>query len=91
MDIKLRKKWIYFQKGPEVNWSNIHIDNVKPFCSIDISKDDGMQEACNWKITQHPLTTKNLQPGKKCNLLDYQLQFIKSYQFAEVNEEERKI
>ena len=70
-----------------MNWSNIEIDHVKPICMFDVTKDIELREAFNWKNTQ-PLLKKDHQlKGTKFNFLDYQLQFIKAYQFIKLNEE----
>ena len=87
MDIDLYRKWIEFQMTPEMNWSNIEIDQVKAICLFDLSKDEELKEAFNWKNTQ-PLIKKDHElKGTKFNFLDYQLQFIKAYQFIKLNEE----
>ena len=49
IDIELYKKWLEFQFTPEVNWSHIEIDHVKPICMFDISKDEELKEAFSWK------------------------------------------
>ena len=52
IDIDTYEKWLEFQFTPEMNWSNIQIDLVKPICSFDVSKDEQLGEAFNWKNTQ---------------------------------------
>ena len=64
-----------------MNWSKIEIDHVKPICTFDLSKDEELGEAFNWKNTQPLLKEVHQQKGIKFNFLDYQLQFIKVYQF----------
>ena len=87
MNIDLYRKWIEFQMTSEMNWSNTEIDHVKAICLFDLSKDEELKEAFNWKNTQ-PLLKKDHQlKGIKFNFLDYQLQFIKAYQFIKLNEE----
>ena len=87
MNIDLYRKWIEFQMTSEMNWSNIEIDHVKAICLFDLSKDEDLKEAFNWKNTQ-PLLKKDHQlKGIKFNFLDYQLKFIKAYQFIKLNEE----
>ena len=86
-DIDLYRKWLEFQFTPEMNWGNIEIDHVKPICLFDVSDDEQLKEAFSWKNTQ-PLLKKDHQlKGIKFNFLDYQLQFIKAYQFIKLNEE----
>ena len=85
-DVDLYKKWIEFQMTPEMNWSNIEIDHVKAICLFDVSKDEELREAFNWKNTQPLLKQDHQQKGIKFNFLDYQLQFIKAYQFIKLNE-----
>ena len=38
--------------SPEMNWSKIEIDHLKPICLFDVSKDEELREAFNWKNTQ---------------------------------------
>ena len=87
IDIDTYRKWIKYQFTPEMNWSNIEIDHVKPICMFDISKDEKLKEAFSWKNTKPLLKQDHQQKGTKYNFLDYQLQFIKEYQFLEFNEE----
>ena len=87
MDINLYKKWIEFQMTPEMNWENTEIDHVKPIFMFDVTKDEELKEAFNWRNTQPLLKQNHLQKGIKFNFFDYQLQFIKAYQFIKLNEE----
>ena len=89
IDVNLYKKWMEFQFTPDMNWENIEIDHVKPICMFDVTKDIELREAFNWKNTQPLLKHNHRQKGIKFNFLDYQLQFIKVYQFLKINEEER--
>ena len=70
-----------------MNWTNIEIDHVKPNCIFDVSDDKQMKEAFNWRNTQPLLKKDHEQKGTKYNLPDYQLQFIKAYQYLKLNEE----
>ena len=87
IDIDLYRKWLEFQFTPERNWENIEIDHVKPICMFDVTKDEELKEAFNWRNTQPLLKQDHVQKGIKFNFLDYQLQFIKAYQFIKLNEE----
>ena len=87
IDFDSYKKWIEFQFTPEMNWENIEIDHVKPICKFDVTKDDELGEAFNWKNVQPLLKADHKQKGTKFNFLDHQLQFIKAYQFIKLNEE----
>ena len=87
IDIDLYRKWLEFQFIPEMNWSNIEVDHIKPICMFDVSDDEQLKEAFHWKNTQPLLKQDNQQKGIKFNFLDYQLQFIKAYQFIKLNEE----
>ena len=49
--------------------------------------DEELKEAFSWKNTQPFLKEIHKQKGNKFNFLDYQLQFIKAYQFLKLNEE----
>ena len=87
IDIETYKKWIEWQFTPEMNWNKIEIDHVKPICMFDVTKDEELKEAFNWKNTQPLLKQDHLQKSIKFNFLVYQLQFIKAYQFIKLNEE----
>ena len=45
-------EWIEWQFTPEMNWTNIEIDHVKPICMFDVSDDEQLKEAFSWKNTQ---------------------------------------
>ena len=87
IDIETYKKWIEFQFTPEMNWSNIEIDHVKPICLFDVSDDEQLKEAFSWKNTQPLLKHDNRQKGTKFHFLDYQSQFMKACRFIKLNEE----
>ena len=87
IDANLYKNWLEFQFTPEMKWSNIEIDHVKPICLFDVSKDEKLREAFNRKNTQPLLKNDHQQKGIKFIFLDYQLQFIRAYQFIKLNEE----
>ena len=55
---------------------------------FDLSKDEELKEAFNWKGTQPLLKEVHSRKGIKYNFLDYQLQFIKAYHFIKLNGEE---
>ena len=65
IDIETYKKWIKFQMTPEMNWDNIEIDHVKPICMFDISKEDELKEAFNWRNTQPLLEQDGQKKGTK--------------------------
>ena len=88
IDLDTYKKWLEFQFKPEMTWGNTEIDHVKPICMFDVSKDEKLKDAFSWKNTQPLLKQNRLQKGSKYNFLDYQLQFIKAYQFLTLNEGE---
>ena len=81
------RKWIEYQFTPEMNWNNIEIDHVKSICMFNVSDDEELKLAFNWKNTQPPLKEVHSTKGIKFNLLDFQLQFIKAYQFLKLNEQ----
>ena len=87
IDIDLYRKRIEYQMTPEMIWNSIEIDHVKPICLFDVSKDGELKEAFSWKNTQTLLKQDHQQKCAKFNFLDYQLQFIKAYQFLKLNEE----
>ena len=87
MDIDLYRKWIEFQMNPDMKWSNTELDHVKSIYMFDVSDDEQLKKAFSWKNTQPLLKHDHHQKGTKFNFLDYQLQFIKVYQFIKLNEE----
>ena len=87
IDIDTYRKWIEFQITLDMTWDNIEIDHVKVFFMFDMSNDEQLKEAFSWKNTQPLLKHDHRQKGTKFNFLDYQLQFIKAYQFIKLNEE----
>ena len=54
---------------------------------FDVSKDEELGDAFCWKNNQPLLRKDHQYKGIKLNFLDYQLQFIKSYQFLKLIEE----
>ena len=87
LDIETYRKRIEYQMTPEMNWQNIEIDHVKVICLFDVSKDEELIEAFSWKNTQPLLKHDHHLKGTNFNFLDYQLKFIKAYQFLKLNEE----
>ena len=73
---------------PEMNRSIIEIDHVRPITSFDISDDEQLKEAFNWRNTQPLLKHDHRQKGIEYNFLDYHLQFMKTYQFIKLNDQE---
>ena len=70
-----------------MNWTNIEIDQLKPFCLFDVYKYEDLKEAFSWKKTRLLLKKDHRQKDVKFNFLDYQLQFLKAYHFIKLNEE----
>ena len=66
---------------------NIHIDDVTPDISFDVTKDEELHDAFNWKNMQPILKIEFPRRGRKFILLDSRLQLIKAYQFNKLNEE----
>ena len=52
IDNDLYRKWTEWQFTPEMNWGYIEIDHIKPICMFEISKEEELKEAFNWKNTQ---------------------------------------
>ena len=75
---------------PDMNWSKIDIDHVKPICMFDVSKDEETKEKFSLKVTQPLLRHDHQLKGTKINFIDYQLQFIKAHRFLKLNEERIK-
>ena len=55
---------------------------------FDVSKNEELGERFSWKNTQTLLKHKHQKKGTKNFFLDYQLQFIKAYQFLKLNGQE---
>ena len=87
-DIETYRRWIEYQINPELNLSNIEIDHIKAICLFDVSKNKELREAFSWKNTQPLLKHDHQMKGIKFNFIDYQLQFIKAYQFLRLNDQE---
>ena len=85
IDIETYKKWIEWQMTPDMTWDNIGIDHVRPISFFDISDNEQLKEAFNWRNTQPLLKEIHRQKGIKFNVLDNQNQFIKAYQFLKLN------
>ena len=81
IDVENYKKWLLFQMTPEMNFNNIHIDHVKPISSFDVTKEEELLEAFNWRNTQPLLKQDNLRKSDKFNERDYNNQFIKAREF----------
>ena len=54
---------------------------------FNVSDDEELKLAFNWKNTQTLLKEVHSQRGGKFSFLNYQLQFVKAYQFLKLNEE----
>ena len=52
IDVETYKKWIEWQMTPELNWTTIELEHVKPICMFDVSKDEDLKQAYNWQNTQ---------------------------------------
>ena len=87
IDIGTYRKWIEWQMTPEMNWSKIEIDHVKPICMFDISNHEELGECFNWKKHSAVVKRYTSTGGRTFNFVDYQQQFIKAYQFLKLNEE----
>ena len=87
IDIYTYRRWIEFQLTPDMNWKNMDIDHLKPSSSFDIANDEELKKAFSWKITQPLLKHVHQQKGTTFDFLDFQLQFIKAYQFIKLKEE----
>ena len=72
---------------PDMNWENIDIDHVRPIPSFDISDNEQLKEAFNWKNTQPLLKEIHQQKGVRFNFLDYRLKIVKANQFLKLDEE----
>ena len=80
--------WTEYQFLPEMKWTNIETDHVKPICLFHVPKYEEIKKALNWKNTQPLLKDDHQHKGIKFNFLGYQLQFFKAYQFLKSNDEQ---
>ena len=87
IEIETYKRWIKWQMAPDMTWENIEIDHVRPISSFDISDDEQLKEAFNWRNTHPFLEESHQKKGIMYNFLDYKLQFIKTCQFLKINGE----
>ena len=55
---------------PDMTWNNIEKDHVKAICMFDVSKDEELRKAFNWKSTQTLLKHDHQKKGTKFNFLD---------------------
>ena len=51
IDIETYKKWIKWQMFPDMTWDNIETDQVRPISSFDVSDDEQLKEAFDWRNT----------------------------------------
>ena len=63
------------------------IDQVKTISSFDISNDLELKQAFTWKNTRTLTEEFQFQRRTKNKFLDYQLQFVKAYQFIRLKKE----
>ena len=61
----------------EINWSTMEIDHIKPVFMSNVSDDEELKFAFNWKNTQPLLKEVHSQKCVKFNFLDHQLHFNK--------------
>ena len=55
IDIDTYRKWVEYPFTLGRNWCNIEIDHVKPVCMFDLSNNNELKEASNWKNIQSVL------------------------------------
>ena len=51
IDIDAYRRWIEYQFTPKLNWNFVQIDHVRPISSFDVSNNEELKEAFNWKNT----------------------------------------
>ena len=75
IDFDSYKRWIEFQRTPELKSSNCENDHVKPICLFDVFKDEELRDEFNRKNTQ-PLIEqvhKQKEPNFISSLIDQKL------------------
>ena len=87
VDIHTYGRWIDYQFTPEMNWSIFETDHAQPNSSLDKSNTAELKKVLSWKSTLSLSKHVYQQNGTNSIFLDYQLQFIKSYQFLRLNDE----
>mgnify|MGYP003347093771 FL=1 len=50
---------------PEMTWTNIHIDHIRPLSSFDLSDHDAFLDCCNYTNLQPLLAEDNLNKSDK--------------------------
>ena len=60
---------------------------MKPICLFDASKDEELIESFSSKNTQPLFKEIHKKKGFKYSFSDYQIHFLKAYQFLRLNEE----
>ena len=70
-----------------MNWLNMEIDHVKPFCLFDVSKDEELHETIGWVNTESLLTEVQSRKKNKLDWLKYRFRFIRAYQIDKISEE----
>ena len=63
IDVETYQKWIEWQMTPQMNWTNFELDHVKPIWMFDLSKDEELREAFNWRNTQHFFEKNSSEKG----------------------------
>ena len=87
IDIDTYRRRIEYQLTPEMNWSVIEVDHLKPVCSVDVSNKLELKETFNWIKTQNFSKQVHHQKGTNYCAFDYRLPFIRAYQFINLNGE----
>ena len=88
IDIDTYKKWIEYQMTPEMSWINIELDRVQLVCIFNVSNEEKLTDGFRWKNTQTLLKEDHQRQRKKFSFLDYQLHFVKDYQFLILSAQE---
>lgn len=84
-DIDFYKKWIEFTMSDDMTWENYgllwNIDHVIPIASFDLTIDEEIYKAFNWKNTCARYATENFAKGDKIieNYIIIQKDFLETF------------
>ena len=78
VDILTYRNRIQWQLTPEMNWTNIEIDHVRPICIFDVSKEEELRDAFIRKNTQPLLKEAHQRKGIKNKFFRLSITIYKS-------------
>ena len=82
LEIGSYRKWVEYPMTPDMNWTNVGIDQVKPITSFDVSNHEELKGIFIWKNTESLLKQVHQQKEIKYIIFDYRFQFIRAYKLV---------